>query len=100
MANVPVFELMLVFLLTTIIFAAIAVWLYMKLCRVRENRDEWVRICCRYRMGLSERIKKGEFPTHASYMAAMDRMDDTPRREAERFKKWQEEQDVRDATPK
>ena len=70
----------------------------MRMNHVKENRDKWVRICCMYRQGLRDRIARGEFRVASAYAACMDRMDTDIRREAERFRRWREEQKrVRDA---
>lgn len=73
--------------------------MYKRLCRVRDNRDEWVSICCKYRRGLRDRIDKGEFLTPRGNMAAMDRVDGERDRMEENYKRQMKELDADAAMP-
>jgi len=87
-------------LLMLVVFALLVLLklMYERLCCVRDNRDEWVRICCRYRRGLRDCIAK-EFATLSGSMAAMDRVDGEGDRAAEQYKKRMKELDADDAMP-
>jgi len=91
-------------------FLGLAILMYKRMERVRENRDRWVRICCMYRQGHRDRIARGEFKVAANYMAAMDKMDADTRRNADHYEKWKDgqknekrceknRQDIADAMP-
>lgn len=88
-------------ILTAVVFALLVLLgcMYERLYRVRDNRDEWVSICCMYRRGLRDRIAKGEFAAPAGKMAAMDRVDGEKDRVAETFERRMKELDADDAMP-
>ena len=88
-------------LLMAVVFALLVLLarMYERLCRVRDNRDEWVHICCKYRRGLRDRIDKKEFWTPRGNMAAMDRVDGERNRVEENYKRQMKEWDADDAMP-
>jgi len=88
-------------LLTAVVFVLLVLLgnMYERLCCVRDNRDEWVSICCMYRRGLRDRIAKGEFATSSGKMAAMDRVDGERDRAAENYTRQMKERDADDAMP-
>ena len=88
-------------LLTAVVFVLLILLgrMYERLCCVRDNRDEWVRICCKYRRGIRDRIDKGEFLTPRGNMAAMDRVDGERDRMEENYKRQMKELDADDAMP-
>ena len=98
--SVEAFGLAIVILLLVVLVVLVTMQRMCKrLCLVRENRDEWVRICCRYRRGLRDRIDRGEFQVHDDNMAAMDRVDGEEGRAEEEYKRWMKERSADDALP-
>ena len=98
--SVEVFRYVLMLLIpVAIVLAGFLLHMCTRLCRVRENRNEWVRICCGYRRGLRDRIDKREFEPYFMYTVAMDRMDREEQRKAERNKDGINDRDANDAMP-
>lgn len=94
----PVHAIALLMLVVFVLLVLLRL-MYERLCCVRDNLDEWVRICCRYRRGLRDCIAKEEFATLSGSMAALDRVDGEGDRAAEQYKKRMKELDADDAMP-